>query len=614
MGKELEEKLKEYDRQCKEEKNLTDEEICDLILRYIRKENSEYAILIDGVWGVGKTFFIKNMLKEKIQKEIKGIARYKGIIYMSLYGIKDLAQLEYKLIYSIIENNILNNKASKMIINGVKTYINSLSKRDSIIDTIKIFQDISKYIIIFDDLERCMIPITELLGYINELVEHKNAKTIIIANEEKMAEIGSSYENILYYEIKEKLIGEVIYYIPDLNKIIEYIYIKEKNEIVSKIIRRNKNRIIEVMKKLNYQNIRTLKICFNKFNRIVEELEKVKDIYEYCNEEIYNKMLDDILIYLLHVIIMYKENMKLYNWSNLLNSFGMISLSIKNLEIGILGFKFVDTLVQYSFIDLRDIKNALSMYSEKDQNKIYGEGSAFELIINFWQKNDSEVEEALEVMKQGMRENIYSIETYSRILCYLLEIIEAGYNEKVIRKIIDLMGYNIKNNKNNCTTLFLPCVIESNKEKAEYYDILKKWENEDREQVIRNRRTEVKEILKQKDWGTKFKEYCKYSKYEFRQNKSFFGSIYNKELMDKIQKSDLQNIIEFIKGINAVHDIRFMQKDRKEIKDYYKSDIIYILKIKKKIENIKEESTEKNKKYILNKILVILDKWIDKLK
>lgn len=132
MDKELEEKLDEHIREKKKEIYITDEEICELILRYIRKKNTEYAILIDGKWGVGKTFFIKNSLKVKLQKEIKGTCRYKGIIYMSLYGIKDITQLENKIIYSIIENGILINnerKTSKMLINGAKTYINSLEKK-----------------------------------------------------------------------------------------------------------------------------------------------------------------------------------------------------------------------------------------------------------------------------------------------------------------------------------------------------------------------------------------------------------------------------------------------------------------------------------------------------
>lgn len=78
--------------------------------------------------------------------------------------------------------------------NETKTYINSLEKIDFIMGSIKMFQEISQYIIFFDDLERCMISITELLGYINELVEHKNVKTLLIANEDKIREIEASFQ------------------------------------------------------------------------------------------------------------------------------------------------------------------------------------------------------------------------------------------------------------------------------------------------------------------------------------------------------------------------------------------------------------------------------------
>lgn len=617
MDKELEEKLDEHIREKKKEIYITDEEICELILRYIRKENTEYAILIDGKWGVGKTFFIKNSLKVKLQKEIKKTCRYKGIIYMSLYGIKDITQLENKIIYSIIENGILSNnerKTSKMLINGAKTYINSLEKKDSIMDLIKMFQEISKYIIIFDDLERCMISITELLGYINELIEHKNVKTILIANEDKMAEVESSYQNKEYYEIKEKLIGEVIYYNPNIEIILDYICDEEKEQLISRIIKDNKYKIIEIMQKFNYKNIRTLKICISKFKTIIEKIEEVKSTYKNYDEDVYNKLLDNILIYLLHVTIMYKENIKLYDWSTLLGSFGLINLTIRDDKIEILGFKFVDKLVQYSIIDLEDIEKVLDIYNKKDQNDIYGKGSPYEVVTNFFGKKDNEVEEALKEMKNEIKDDMYMIDLYSKILCYLLEIRYAKYDEIIIKDIINLMEYNIKNNKNNCITEFIPCTLGYNTEKPGYYDTLKEWEIYDRERVIKNRKEKSKEILNQTNWGRKFKEYCENDKNEFERNKSFFSSIDDKELLNNIKYSDSQNILEFIRGINIVHNFKYIPKEQKELKNYYKGDIDSILRIKKEIEKIKDINMEKGKKYLINELLEILENWINDLK
>lgn len=616
MDKESEEKLDKHIREKKKEKYITEEEIFELILRYIRKKNTEYAILIDGKWGVGKTFFIKNSLKVKLQKEIKETNRYKGIIYMSLYGIKDIIQLENKIIYSIIENGILSNnerKTSKMLINGAKTYINSLEKKAFIMDLIKLFQEISKYIIIFDDLERCMIYITELLGYINELVEHKNVKAILIANEDKMAEAKSPHQNNVYYEIKEKLIGEVICYNPNIEIILDYICDEEKEQLMSRIIRDNKYKIIETMQKFNYKNIRTLKICISKFKTLIEKIEEVKFTYKNYDEDIYNKLLDNILIYLLHVTIMYKENIKLYDWSILLGSFGLIDLTIKDDKIEILGFKFVDMLVQYSIIDLEDIEKVLDIYNKKDQNDIYGKGSPFEVVTNFFGKKDNEVEEALKKMKNEIKDDMYMIDLYSKILCYLLEIRYAKYDEKIIKDIINLMEYNIKNNKNACITEFIPCTLGYNTEKPGYYDTLKEWEKYDRERVIKNRKEKAKEILNQTNWGRKFKEYCENDKNEFERNKSFFSSIDDKELLNNIKYSDSQNILEFIRGINIVHNFKYI-KEQEKLKDYYKDDIDSILRIQKEIEKIKDINMEKGKKYLINELLEILENWINGLK
>ncbi len=60
---------------------------------------------MDGKCGVGKTFFISNCLMEKIQQEIRAISRYEGIIYMLLYGIKDIIQIEHKNVKTILVAN-----------------------------------------------------------------------------------------------------------------------------------------------------------------------------------------------------------------------------------------------------------------------------------------------------------------------------------------------------------------------------------------------------------------------------------------------------------------------------------------------------------------------------
>ena len=74
---------------------LTSEEIITSFLNYLDNTIYSYAYMLDGSWGSGKTFFVKNMLipaieKREREKKISDLTyKEKKILYVSLYGIKD---------------------------------------------------------------------------------------------------------------------------------------------------------------------------------------------------------------------------------------------------------------------------------------------------------------------------------------------------------------------------------------------------------------------------------------------------------------------------------------------------------------------------------------------
>lgn len=62
-----------------------------------------YAVMIDGEWGCGKTHFIKECLCSELEKHEKEKAKnqkgykQKGIIYLSLYGVKSLEEVSKQI-------------------------------------------------------------------------------------------------------------------------------------------------------------------------------------------------------------------------------------------------------------------------------------------------------------------------------------------------------------------------------------------------------------------------------------------------------------------------------------------------------------------------------------
>ena len=90
------------------------DELVESILDYIRKPYTDHAIMINGEWGSGKTYFWNNKVKNKIESiDING-KRYKTI-YMSLYGISNLDDISKKI---FIEMNPALNKSVKKILDS----------------------------------------------------------------------------------------------------------------------------------------------------------------------------------------------------------------------------------------------------------------------------------------------------------------------------------------------------------------------------------------------------------------------------------------------------------------------------------------------------------------
>lgn len=58
----------------------------------------KYALLLDGTWGSGKTYFVQNELKDI------------NTTYISLNGISSLNNIALQMIYQLLDNNFIENK------------------------------------------------------------------------------------------------------------------------------------------------------------------------------------------------------------------------------------------------------------------------------------------------------------------------------------------------------------------------------------------------------------------------------------------------------------------------------------------------------------------------
>jgi hypothetical protein len=144
-------------------------------------------------------------------------------------------------------------------------------------------------VVCFDDLERKgeELNITDIIGYINNLVD-QGVKVLIISNEDILKELDQ------YKDIKEKVIGVTLEYIPDNSKVIKSIIEEKypKDTVYRKFLDSIHEQLIEFTKNVD-SNFRLLIYCLDAFNDIfsllnLHVIDRKIDITNKTKEELEN--------------------------------------------------------------------------------------------------------------------------------------------------------------------------------------------------------------------------------------------------------------------------------------------------------------------------------------
>ena len=319
------------------------DDLVESILDYIRADYTDYAIMINGEWGSGKTYFWNHKIRNRIENmTVNG--KKLTTIYMSLYGISNLEEISKKIF--IETTQLMDKNLKKYMDSNGQTFIPEYAKtgldmanffgvtqNGDKIDYASFFSTDDK-VLCFDDLERANVDVIDILGYINNYVEHDHIKTIIICNEKELStklkssnlemktfiatylldkedkllttdkpmveKIEETIENVFdkandYERIKEKLIGETFEYAPEFTYIINGLLIRyENNRDLIRFLRENTNLIVSTFIKSGTRNLRILKHALNDFKKVFDMVNK-----SYPNTN--NRILQTMLIFTIAV-------------------------------------------------------------------------------------------------------------------------------------------------------------------------------------------------------------------------------------------------------------------------------------------------------------------------
>lgn len=599
---------------------LDGEELTNIIFEYLEDSIINNAILIDGDWGSGKTYYINKKLIPALEKRELSLKETepttyipKNIIYVSLYGVSSLSDISNQIFINVVDKKIPKHikKSSKYFTSNVTRLASDISGLHPLSETgYRFVKDrigsVKNSVLIFDDLERCNIQINEVLGYINTFVEHDKIKTIIVANEPELGNysldnnIESKYlvaldsriewdnnkkksknmetltikelnartqklfkDNVQYKKIKEKLIGITIKFRADLdNTIDDLISEKRFSDDERKVIQSAKARLLKILNIKNHYNIRTIQTALS-FHRLITESIKEDDIEMNIKEE--------ILEYCLFSTIVKSQEGEKIEWDES-KEYGPISLQ-KNPFGGdaLMSFKFIDELVYHMTLDKNTIRDAIINYRDERKQENLVEDDSYKKLETWWENEDLEVTKDLEELILKLENDNYSLTLYQDILMKVASICSAGFDTKYLNDIKDIMIKNVSK-KTDTIDFGYSSPFSTNEKSKELFN--QHWgaiEDHIDEMENKNIQNHITQIFKKANWSEELNSY-------FHNNNKYFNSEFISrfdytELIEKLSVATSKDIIQLRQMLNHFYGYanveELYKKDLSALKDFF---------------------------------------------
>lgn len=441
-----------------------------------RLEKVSYdCILIDGRWGIGKTYEIEEYARNN-----------KKVCKISLFGIKNTDQIYHELLIKTMnKDGVLGNISSSAIkvANKISGLSNKTEEIKEIVDRFLterecyflLTKEFENYhIVVFDDLERLSdnINFQEVLGIIEEVKQCNYVKVVIVAN---VSEIIEDRKNLLE-KYTEKVIDRT-YHITECSSEIKWLNLNVDASFIKGFLNDH-----------NVVNLRTIIKAQNFYDDIRNECDNITD----------ESFLEKVRLICYSVVVEDIEKLYYIDPKETNKSADVISLHLQNdfenrIRRYIPYIKSNDSLLHLIYQYYQNENNQIS-------NQIYEEYKAFIESGKkpIFYKNDTEVLYDLECMKKeiesienpiGLSRLIDKYVYWSRIIGNnsddILERFRTKFKEiltiQVKEEIEDLLSYSstlLDFSEKEVQEIYNICISEAREYRVGLYiDYLKKITN-----------------------------------------------------------------------------------------------------------------------------------------
>lgn len=431
---------------------MTIEELDAYIKDYTKNDKTNRAVMLTAPWGSGKTYYIKNELVPSLKKD--GI----GTIFVSLYGIESLAELS-KNLYIEARAKWISKKSEKREIGKIiaKTIVKNVVGHYGIDlsvdekDMQKLYESVnlSKRLIILDDLERSRIDIVDVLGFVNDLCEQDGAKVLLVANEnaiksyekkESISKDGKKSTDLVmtkecerYIRIKEKTIGDTITFFENKKNVIKGILENYDNRYFKWFLKGTADssynivaKISDIMDMNKSNNYRSLLYACQKTDDVIRKLSKSD--YDFDNDFIENLFLGSVAYLTKETFVTVWEGD-----DNISASLGVVAYPLYRVMYDYINSQIFN---EHSLKTMQELFSRAKMVSELDEylQKIYSCDTCAEV----------EIVDAIDKLEEGLEKNILPDSDFIKLANYLIFAKGIIGCEKKIDNCLNLMLSNAR--------------------------------------------------------------------------------------------------------------------------------------------------------------------------
>ncbi|WP_156408538.1 MULTISPECIES: hypothetical protein [unclassified Ensifer] len=202
-----------------------------------------FAVLVTGPWGSGKTHQVTSALLPE------------EYYYLSLFGLQSADEIRAAVFAAMYPTKDRLKKIAAFgdginISTGGFGTVGTKGLPSAIVGALVGNNVETDRVIIFDDLERCKLPINDVLGVINRYVEHHNCRVVVIAHDDEVAGLGP---------IKEKVFGQTIRVSVQIESAFDAFARRHDLEVDALFLAQHRSEIIGIFKSSGCASLRNLR-------------------------------------------------------------------------------------------------------------------------------------------------------------------------------------------------------------------------------------------------------------------------------------------------------------------------------------------------------------------